>query len=146
MHSTAGKIKQFSGQPDARFRLIIQLADQPLPVRGDSDQLLQAFMNLIINAAHALEEVGKGTLTLESRRAAETAIVSIADDGPGIPEELRQKIFEPYFTTKGEGKGTGLGLTIVRDIIKVHQGELLLETHTGIGTRFEIRLPLLKSA
>ena len=146
MHSTAGRIKQFSRQPDARYKLNIQLADQPLPVRGDSDQLLQAFMNLIINAAHALEEVGKGTLTLESRREADTVVVSIADDGPGIPEELRDKIFEPYFTTKGEEKGTGLGLTIVRDIIKAHHGELTFETHTGVGTRFEIRLPLMLSA
>jgi signal transduction histidine kinase len=146
MHSTAGRIKQFSRQADGRFRLNIQIADQPLPVRGDADQLLQAFMNLIINAAHALEDVGKGTLTLESRREADTAVVSIADDGPGIPEELRHKIFEPYFTTKGEGKGTGLGLTIVRDIIKAHQGELRLETETGVGTRFEIRLPLMLSA
>jgi len=141
----AGKTKRFCQDDDeALFRLRINLHHQPLTVRGDKDQLHQALMNLMINAAHAVEDVGQGTLTVGTYAQDGKAIAYVEDTGPGIPEEVRQKIFEPYFTGKCSGRGTGLGLTIVRNIVRAHDGELALRTEAGRGTRFEIKLPLLR--
>lgn len=144
MSSTAGKIKRFRmDDENAPFHLKTYYHPRPLIVQGDPDQLQQVFMNLIINAAHAMEEMGKGELSLGTLIEDGKAVIFVQDTGPGIPESVRERVFEPYFTTKGQGKGTGLGLPIVKNIIQLHEGELRLQTEIGKGTRFQIHLPLV---
>jgi signal transduction histidine kinase len=79
------------------------------------------------------------------RQSGNSIIVSVADNGFGIPEANRNKIFQPFFTTKPTGQGTGLGLSLSYDIVKAHGGELKLETMNGEGSRFIIQLPIFVS-
>lgn len=103
-------------------------------------QLNQVFMNLLINAAQAIEQYG--TITVKTWQEDDAVLVSISDTGVGIAAEYLGKIFEPFFTTKETGKGTGLGLSITYDIIKRHHGDISVESEVGAGTTFTIRLPL----
>ncbi len=104
-------------------------------------QLNQVFLNLLVNASHAME--GKrGIITVRSWNEGESVFVSVTDSGCGIPEEIRQRIFEPFFTTKEVGKGTGLGLSISYEIIRKHGGEITVESEVGKGTTFVVRLPV----
>ena len=109
----------------------------------------QIILNLVVNAAHAIADVvgdggkGKGVITLTTRRDGDWAEVRIKDSGTGIPEAAREKMFTPFFTTKGVGKGTGQGLAIARSVVvDKHGGTIHFETETGKGTTFVIRLPL----
>jgi signal transduction histidine kinase len=110
-------------------------------------ELNQVFLNLIVNAAHAIaDKVGssgqKGTLTVRTGLDQEIVFVEIADSGTGIPVEIRDKVFDPFFTTKGVGKGTGQGLAISYGIIvKQHQGQISFSSEVGQGTTFRIELP-----
>ena len=116
---------------------------QDLPsIGGDMGQLQQVFTNLFINAADAMD--GKGDLHIKAQFESEQNqfVIRVADTGPGIPEALREKIFEIFFTTKPAGKGTGLGLTITRNIIKLHGGDVKIECPPEGGTTFIIELPL----
>jgi PAS domain S-box-containing protein len=108
---------------------------------GDMGQLQQVFTNLFINAAHAMES--KGTLTIEAKynRDGSAFIIKVSDTGPGIPVELRDKIFEIFFTTKPVGSGTGLGLSISQNIIKLHGGKISFDCPPEGGTIFTIELP-----
>jgi len=103
----------------------------------------QVFLNLIVNAAHAIEETGrgKGRILITSRPQAGAVAISVADNGCGIPDSLRQRIFDPFFTTKPIGQGTGQGLAIVRAVVEQHSGEIHIDSTPGEGTRFTIRLP-----
>ncbi len=103
-------------------------------------QLNQVFMNLLVNAAHAIES--EGTITLRSGTENNQAWVEISDTGKGIPPEHLSKIFDPFFTTKPVGKGTGLGLSISYTIIKKHQGEIQVSSRLGRGTTFRVILPI----
>jgi len=103
-------------------------------------QLNQVFMNLLINAAHAIEN--EGTITLRTGTENDYAWVEISDTGKGIAAEHQSKIFDPFFTTKPVGKGTGLGLSVSYTIIKKHQGEIQLTSQLGQGTTFRIILPI----
>jgi PAS domain S-box-containing protein len=112
------------------------------------DQLNQAMLNLIVNAAHAIEESGAkfpdnpGRITISTRTCGDTVEIRVQDSGKGIPEEIRSLIYDPFFTTKVVGKGTGQGLTIVHDIIvQKHHGSLDFITEPGMGTTFIVRLP-----
>ncbi|MFN8921753.1 MAG: sensor histidine kinase, partial [Sphingobacteriia bacterium] len=109
---------------------------------GYSDELGQVWTNIIHNAAQAMQYDGK--LTLHTRMDGEIAIVSIADNGPGIPQDVLPRIFEPFFTTKPQGEGTGLGLDICKKIIEKHSGEVEVETGPS-GTTFTVRLPIRTS-
>jgi len=111
------------------------------PVRCYPAQLNQVFMNLVLNACDALE--GHGTVRIATEPLAEGVRVSIADDGPGIPPEIRARIFEPFFTTKPSGQGTGLGLSISHGIVERHGGNLSVECPPEGGTIFRIDLPLV---
>jgi two-component system NtrC family sensor kinase len=105
-------------------------------------QLNQVFLNLINNAAQAIES-GAGEITLVTRmEGADHVAVEIADNGKGIPPEIMSKIFDPFFTTKAVGKGTGLGLSISYKIIEQHGGSISVDSTVGQGTRFTIVLPL----
>lgn len=109
-------------------------------VQADPNKLKQVFINLILNASQAMKE--GGTLSVITRLLDDERVeVSIADTGPGIPAAVREQIFEPFFSTKGEGEGTGLGLYICRNIVAEHGGSLLLETTENKGTTFRIILP-----
>ena len=109
---------------------------------GDFGQLQQVFTNLFINAADAMD--GKGKLGINARfeSARNQFVIRVSDTGPGIPEGLREKIFEIFFTTKPAGKGTGLGLTITKNIIKLHGGDVRIECPPEGGTNFIIELPM----
>jgi PAS domain S-box-containing protein len=125
-----------------RFKIVNEFEDKLPLVQGDPHLLEQAIRNLEINSAHALEK--KGTISVGARLAANPRFVEffIKDDGPGIPDEIREKIFEKFFTTKSDGKGTGLGLSIVKQIVENHRGYLLLESEIGLGTNFIIGIPV----
>ena len=104
------------------------------------DRLVQAFANLLVNAAEAVR--CEGDVYVRTRRQGERAIIEVRDTGVGIPEEDVPRIFEPFYTTKHLADGAGLGLAIVRDVVHEHGGEVLVESKSGEGTRFEIVLPL----
>lgn len=103
-------------------------------------QLNQVFMNIIYNAADAIE--GNGKITITTTQKNDNVIITIEDTGTGMTEQVRSKIFEPFFTTKGVGKGTGLGLSIVYGIIEKHNGEIQVESEPGKGSKFTISLPI----
>jgi signal transduction histidine kinase len=118
---------------------------QPLPeVSLDPEQLKEVLVNLIINACEAMGNGGRITIreTVASEPGGETAVIHVSDNGPGIPENLAEKVFQPFFTTKEEG--TGLGLSIVERIINEHGGRIRLEPKEGMGASFVITLPVLK--
>jgi signal transduction histidine kinase len=106
-------------------------------------KLNQVFSNIIVNAVQAMEGMEHPELTIRTKFHKDQGVeVSISDNGPGIPDEIKQKIFEPFFTTKDVGLGTGLGLSIVYSIIEQHQGTVELNSEVGRGTEFLIRLPI----
>jgi two-component system NtrC family sensor kinase len=114
------------------------------PVLADPDQLHQVFMNLIINAHHALQErVHPRELRVSSTwdAGAGTVRIDVADNGPGIPAAILNRIFEPYFTTKPSGAGTGVGLAVCLGIVEAHGGTLSVDSTEGRGTVFTVRLP-----
>jgi signal transduction histidine kinase len=116
--------------------------DLPL-VLADPNQLQQVFVNIIINAEHAMAEAhGRGTLAVKTSRWRDVARVTIADDGPGIPDEILKRIFDPFFTTKPVGQGTGLGLSISYGIIQEHGADIRVSSVVGKGTTFTIELPV----
>jgi len=106
----------------------------------DGNQVQQVFVNVLINAVHAVEEHGE--ITIKSRVDTEegTVAVDIADNGCGISPENRSRIFEPFFSTKA--KGTGLGLAVSYGIVKNHKGDIRVSSESGQGTRFTITFPL----
>ncbi|HQU71689.1 MAG: hypothetical protein KDI06_12605 [Calditrichaeota bacterium] len=111
------------------------------PVPCYPNQMNQVFMNLFVNAAQAMEE--KGTLTIITAREGDWARITIRDTGKGMPKSVMERIFESGFTTKKRGIGTGLGLAIVKKIIDDHRGTISVTSEEGIGTEFNIRLPMV---
>ena len=113
--------------------------DNKLPeVMADSDMLYQAFLNIFINALQAMPDGGEISIRVQPVEGA--VQISFADQGKGVPEELLEKIWDPYFTTKD--KGTGLGLGIVKNIIDAHGGDIRIENIPEGGARVLIHLPL----
>jgi PAS domain S-box-containing protein len=106
-------------------------------------QLNQVFMNLMVNAAHAMEGP-RGSITLRTGMAAsgDAVWVEVADTGKGMPDEIKSRIFDPFFTTKPVGKGTGLGLSLAYGIIQKHHGSIEVESEVGKGTTFRVTLPI----
>ena len=121
--------------------------DSDLPdLLGSEDQLQQVFMNLMSNAAEAMESNG-GKLTIATKHLLreDKLQINFKDSGPGIPEDDIPKLFEPFFTTKKKGKGVGLGLSVAYGIIQEHDGSIYVKSEVGQGTTFQVKLPL-KSA
>ena len=125
------------------IKLITDFEPSLMRVKADSSQLQQVFLNMIMNAADAME--GKGTLTLTTRNVSENnqnfIEVVFQDTGPGISQENLEKLFEPFFTTKPVGKGTGLGLAVSHGIIQDHGGKIIVRTKLKEGSAFTIQLP-----
>jgi signal transduction histidine kinase len=122
---------------------IVKDLDESLPLLlSDVQQLYHLFMNIILNAAQAME--GKGILTIKSFLLPDKkqVCIEISDTGPGISEKHLPQIFEPFFTTKEEGKGTGLGLSLAYRIVENHGGHIRAESKPGKGTTFFITLPV----
>jgi PAS domain S-box-containing protein len=117
--------------------------DPLLPhVLADGSQLQQVILNLITNAEHALRDYpGDKRLTIITRRNGELLVVTVADSGPGVPLELHDRIFNPFFTTKKVGEGTGLGLSISDGIVREHGGQIRLASPPGEGAVFIVELP-----
>lgn len=130
------------------LRMSCTLYDDELPVRGDSTQLSQVVYNLVLNAMQALGQSasgghGRGRVEVRSGRDGDQAWLEVADDGPGLPDEVAARMFQPFLTTKKQG--VGLGLSIVKRIVDSHQGTLMVESprkDLGRGVRFLIRLPV----
>jgi signal transduction histidine kinase len=108
------------------------------PVVGVARHVEQVFVNLFLNAAHALEEKGEGHVVVRAVVTEDRIVVSVADDGRGIPKELLDTIFEPFFTTRGVGGGTGLGLSVSRDMIIRSGGDLVARSTVGEGATMEV--------
>lgn len=106
-------------------------------------------LNMIGNAAHAISEkdAGVGLITISSRLLDDCAEIRIGDNGTGIDAEIRERIFDPAFTTKQAGKGSGFGLSFAQDVIvRYHGGSISLESEPGVGSTFILRIPLGQSA
>jgi signal transduction histidine kinase len=126
---------------DAGVGLQVEV-ERPLPrLECDPSALNQVFLNLLKNAAEALEGHG-GTVSVGACVSGDAVQVSVRDDGPGVAPELLPRIFEPFFSTKGAGKGAGLGLSISRRIANEHGGSLEVESSPGQGTTFTLTLPV----
>jgi PAS domain S-box-containing protein len=128
----------------ARARLDVRLGATPR-VLASEHRLGQVFLNLLINAAQAIPEgaPGEHTVRVEAGTAPDgRAVVSVSDDGVGIPDAVRPRIFDPFFTTKPVGVGTGLGLSICHGIVAGLGGEILVESEVGRGSTFRVALPV----
>ncbi|MBD3266990.1 GHKL domain-containing protein, partial [bacterium] len=111
-------------------------------VKCSPSKINQVFMNLISNAIDAIES--GGNIWLATKQEKNYIIITIRDDGNGIPKDIQSKIFDPFFTTKPVGSGTGLGLSIVHGIIEQHGGTITVESEVGKGTTFTVKLPIKK--
>jgi len=125
-------------------QVISDLPANPMLAKLDADLVKQAILNIVLNGAQAMEENGGGALTVALREEGRMAMLSIADQGSGIPEEIRDKIFDLYFTTKKEGSGIGLAMTY--RILQLHNGRIDVQSGTKTGTTFVLRIPLLSAA
>jgi signal transduction histidine kinase len=105
------------------------------------DELNQVWTNLIHNALQAMKDCSK-ILTVSIKKDGDYQIVSIGDSGSGIPEDIKDKIFHPFFTTKAAGEGSGLGLDIIKKIVEKHGGQISFDTQMDVGTTFHVRLPI----
>ena len=121
--------------------LISNMPSNPVVANIDADLLKQAVLNVILNGAQAMPEGGNLEVALEEDR--KNAILRITDEGCGIPDEIREKIFDLYFTTKSEGSGIGLAMTY--RIIQLHHGSIEVQSKSGLGTEFILRIPLSAS-
>ena len=123
------------------IKLDLQLGELPA-LRANGSQWSHVFTNLIANARDSLREnnVENAKITVNTAFKAKKMVVSVADNGPGVPEAHRAKIFEPFFTTKEVGRGTGLGLAICREIVRKHKGDMVVKEAAGGGALFEITL------
>jgi len=124
-----------------KITLIREYGDIPLTLCNPG-QLNQVFMNILLNASHAIEH--NGEVRIRTWREGRWINVAISDTGIGMPDDIKKRIFEPFFTTKEVGKGTGLGLSIAYDIICKHNGEIEVESTLGKGSTFIISIPLVE--
>jgi signal transduction histidine kinase len=116
----------------------------PVMVRGVEYKLQQVFLNLFLNARDAMPR--GGWLSVTAAVSGDEALVEVADTGVGIPSEHLARIYDPFFTTKADGRGTGLGLSVTYGIVQEHGGALTCESDAQQGTRFRLVLPLAEVA
>ena len=118
--------------------LVSQMPSNPMVANVDADLFKQAVLNVILNGAQAMPGGGRLEVTLEEDR--KTGVLRIADEGTGIPDDIREKIFDLYFTTKSDGSGIGLAMTY--RILQLHHGSIEVQSKTGRGSEFRLRIPL----
>ena len=123
--------------------LRLDLPDDPLTLQGDPDQLRQVLINVLLNAAQAIS--GNGIVCIRLHANDERAVLSVDDDGPGISSEDFEAVFEPFFSTKAHGEGTGLGLAVCRKLINDHGGDIHITASPLGGARLTIMLPISSS-
>ena len=128
------------------IRVTTCFADGPLPVLSNRVQLSQVFVNLFVNAVDAMPNGGELRITTSISRSGDTACVQVTDTGVGIPPDLLPHIFDAFFTTKPEGEGTGLGLSVSKEIITQYGGRIEVESEPGRGTTFSVWLPTRPAA
>ena len=131
-----------------KIRIVRDFGELPM-VECLAGKINQVFMNIINNGVHALadniDHITDPVIGLRTQAFTDSITIEISDNGPGMPEHIKQRIFEPFFTTKAVGKGTGLGLSIVYSIIENHKGTLEVISEEGQGTTFKISLPVHQS-
>ncbi len=139
---TNGALRLVSHQLKTMDVMVETHFPEPLSITGNSNQLRQVLINLMMNAGHAMDGCAERNLNVSIARVpGGTVQISIKDSGVGMPREVKEKLFKPFFTTKAKGKGTGLGLSVSRKIVTDHQGEILVESEPGKGTTFIVCLP-----
>jgi PAS domain S-box-containing protein len=128
--------------------VVLELADGLPPVHADGDQIVQVMVNLMINAVQAMEGIdGPRRLTVRTRHdPARGVVVEVDDTGPGIPDHVMPRIFEPFYTTKPVGTGTGVGLAVSYAMVEAHGGTLTAGNRAGGGARFTVALPAGEAA
>jgi two-component system NtrC family sensor kinase len=138
-----GVVSMVERQAQVENVRIVQEFEASLPsIRSDPAQLQQVFLNLLNNAIDALRPKGGGEIRVTAASADDDLIISVTDDGIGIPPENMEKIFLPFFTTKPVGQGTGLGLSTCYGIVDRLGGQITVSSELGVGTVFSVRLPL----
>jgi len=122
-------------------KLEFSLDSEPVPVVGDAVGLRRLLVNLVLNARDAVDPQS-GRIRVQVELSAGRAVLEVADDGPGIDPEVREHLFEPFFTQRRQGRGSGLGLAVVYGIATAHGGEVDVRSTPGDGARFIVRMPL----
>jgi len=126
------------------IEVVTDLAPNPPKVVVDFGQIQQVFLNIILNAEQAMVEAHKGgRLTIKTRQMKNCIRISFADDGSGIQAEHLDRLFDPFFTTRGEKGGTGLGLSVSYGIVTEHGGKIYAKSKPGKGATFFVELPLM---
>lgn len=137
---------------ETKYVADVELELEPIPlVTCNLGSLNQVLVNLIVNAAHAIGDkladadgqIGaKGTIRICSHPEDFNVVITVADDGCGMPDDVRARMYDPFFTTKAVGRGTGQGMGLVRRVIDQHQGRIDCRSTVGVGTTFEITVPV----
>lgn len=128
-----------------KLKIQCSFVSQKVFLQGHQQQIEQVLVNLIINAAESVSSEKPVNIEIKVRSEGSNAFISVSDDGPGIAPENMPKIWDPFFTTKSPGKGTGLGLFIVRTIMEEHGGTITVDNNQNGGARFDIILPLINA-
>ncbi|MFL5347156.1 MAG: sensor histidine kinase [Hyalangium sp.] len=128
---------------EARCQVVLELGALPRMV-GRPQQMTQVLINLLINAAQAMPE--RGTIHLSTRQEGEEVVLVVRDTGHGMPPEVRERLFQPFFSTKPLGEGTGMGLAVVHGIVSAHGGRIQVESEPGQGSTFTLWLPRVPPA
>jgi len=126
---------------EVKYKCKVKKDLSPIPLLAcNKGKINQVLLNFIINAGQSI--INEGTITIRSRLKDDEVIIEISDDGEGIKKENIDKLFDPFFTTKPVGQGTGLGLSISHGIIEEHHGYITVESKVGVGTTFQVHLPI----
>ena len=123
----------------AKVKYLVNIEDDTLLLKADTIQLTQIIFNLIINAIYFSSE--NGLVTIEAGQTNKYILLKITDEGPGLSEEVLEKIFQPFFTTKPTGDGSGLGLSVVHGIVASHKGTITADNNKNKGATFTVKLP-----
>jgi len=144
IHGLSNTVAVLRSKARSKSAAVVVDVETGLPhVRGFAGELNQIWANLIDNALDAIPDSGR--VEVRANREREHVVVLIVDDGTGIPDEIRQRIFDPFFTTKPMGQGTGLGLDIVRRLVRHNDGDITVESRPG-RTEFRVVLPVAEAA
>jgi signal transduction histidine kinase len=148
MVSTTGTLRGFSTHdPAAPFRLEVEIEDKLPPILGDAHSVESALINMILNSAHAIRSKGEGTLAVAARVGEQdTVAIVVRDTGGGIHPDVLPRVFEPYFTTRADSGGTGLGMCIIQNVAESHSAKLDLQSQWGVGTQITLTFPALQPA